>query len=415
MSGVIYVGDALSELRAMEDGEAQVCVTSPPYYRLRDYGHDRQIGQEQTPETYVSRLTAVFREVRRVLQPNGTLWLNLGDSYAGTAPKRGHADPKNRDGRNGSSTRGLNGLKDKDLLGMPWEVALALRRDGWYLRDCVIWAKGFSGEARKGRVMPSSVKDRTVTSHEYLFLLTKSPRYFYDAEEIAEPLAESTLRSMESAYKGRSKKDYESNGVQDPSNVKRSVLDGILRKQGLRPQAIRAFQIAREANLSLAHLQAVKSVGINDVGKALISSTGAGRNTDQVQQLADDAKQILGGYFREFAGKQGDILRKLLFPTQAANAGDFMGTRRSVWFYQTSTFKGAHFATYPRKLIEPCIKACSLKGDVVLDPFFGAGTTGLAAEGLKRNWVGVELNQDYADLAARRIQEEMPGTRIALA
>lgn len=183
----ILCGDSLNVLKALPESSVHCCVTSPPYYGLRDYGMDAQIGREATPEEYISRLTAVFREVRRVLRPDGTLWVNIADSYCGTGSKGDTRDPKYPQGRNGqniSLCQAVRGCKQKDMIGIPWMLAFALRADGWYLRNDVIWAKG--------NPMPESTKDRCTRSHEHIFMFTKSRRYFYDWLAIAEPIAPTT-------------------------------------------------------------------------------------------------------------------------------------------------------------------------------------------------------------------------------
>lgn len=183
----ILCGDSLNVLKALPESSVHCCVTSPPYYGLRDYGMDAQIGREATPEEYISRLTAVFREVRRVLRPDGTLWVNIADSYCGTGSKGDARDPKYPQGRNGqnfSLCQTVRGCKQKDMIGIPWMLAFALRADGWYLRNDVIWAKG--------NPMPESTKDRCTRSHEHIFMFTKSRRYFYDWLAIAEPITPTT-------------------------------------------------------------------------------------------------------------------------------------------------------------------------------------------------------------------------------
>ncbi len=180
MKSTILTGDALEQLKTIPDGIVNTCVTSPPYYGLRDYGVDGQIGLEETPEQYINKLVAVFREVRRVLRDDGTLWVNIGDSYAGNNSRAsnngraGYGNPREK-----IVKRGGNGIKDKDLIGIPWMLAFALRADGWYLRQDIIW--------HKPNPMPESVTDRCTKSHEYIFLLSKAQRYYYDAEAIAEP------------------------------------------------------------------------------------------------------------------------------------------------------------------------------------------------------------------------------------
>lgn len=180
----IINGDALSVLRNMQSESVNVCVTSPPYYGLRDYGTDGQIGMEQTPEEYIEKLVEVFREVRRVLRPDGTLWVNIGDSYATTSGGQPPTNTRNSCGHTAKKVPA--GYKKKDLIGIPWMLAFALRADGWYLRQDIIW--------QKPNCMPESVKDRCTKSHEYIFLLSKSPKYYFDAEAISEPIAESTVK-----------------------------------------------------------------------------------------------------------------------------------------------------------------------------------------------------------------------------
>lgn len=199
----IINSDALHALRELPSESVNCCVTSPPYYGLRDYGNDAQIGREETPEQYIERLTEVFRELYRVLRPDGTFWLNIADTYCGTGSKAGHSDPKNPKGRNGQQVA-LNhkapGCKQKDLIGIPWLLAFALRRDGWYLRSDIIW--------QKNNPMPESCKDRPTRCYEHIFLLTKSKKYYYDAAAIAEPTAPTTAarykggRSANSKYAG---------------------------------------------------------------------------------------------------------------------------------------------------------------------------------------------------------------------
>lgn len=185
MSYEIHIGDCLTSLRAMEDQSIHCCVTSPPYFGLRDYGVEGQIGLEDTPEAFVSRLVEVFREVRRVLRDDGTLWLNIGDSYAGYHGNKNaayNAAPSNKGGYFENQRKTLvnhNGIKNKDLIGIPWMLAFALRADGWYLRQDIIW--------HKPNPMPESVRDRCTKAHEYIFLLSKSERYYFDSDAMQEP------------------------------------------------------------------------------------------------------------------------------------------------------------------------------------------------------------------------------------
>lgn len=182
MLNYIINKDCLEGLREIPDNSISCCVTSPPYFGLRDYGVAGQIGAEQTPEEYIDKLVEVFREVRRVLRPDGTLWLNIGDSYA---TRSGNQPPKNTRNSCGHTAKKVpRGYKQKDLIGVPWMLAFALRADGWYLRQDIIW--------QKPNCMPESVKDRCTKSHEYIFLLSKSPKYYFDAEAISEPIADSS-------------------------------------------------------------------------------------------------------------------------------------------------------------------------------------------------------------------------------
>jgi DNA modification methylase len=266
----ILQGNAVEVLKTIPDGVIQTCVTSPPYWGLRDYGIEGQLGAERTPEEYVQKLVEVFAQVRRTLKDDGTLWVNLGDSYAGG----GYSNHKNtggvlraKGGKQKHTATSSIGLKPKDLLGIPWMVALALRADGWFLRTDVIW--------HKPNGMPDGAKDRPSRVHEYLFLLSKSGQYFYDWEAGGELTKEKTPK---------------------------------------------------------------------------------------------------------------------------------LRNRRSVWAVSLSGFKGAHFATFPEKLVEPCILMTSKPGDVVMDTFNGAATTGVVALKHGRKYLGIELNPDYIELSENRIQ-----------
>ena len=302
--------DALYALRELPADSVHCAVTSPPYYALRDYGLDAQIGREDTPEQYIERLTEVFHELKRVLRPDGTFWLNIADTYCGTGSKGSCTDPKNPKGRNGQRIARNNhvpGCKQKDLIGIPWLLAFALRSDGWYLRSDIIW--------QKENPMPESCKDRPSRCYEHIFLLTKSKHYYYDAAAIAEPIAPTTA-----------------------ARYKRG--NGARRKY---------------------------SEGIPGQGKA----QGLNRPRD-------------GGYYDD-----------ALMPTTR--------NKRDVWLINTVPYKGAHFAAFPPKLAETCILAGCPRGGVILDPFFGSGTTGKAAKDLDRHYIGIELNSEYCALARARI------------
>lgn len=326
-----HFGDCLETMRRMPSGIVQTCVTSPPYFGLRDYGHAGQIGLEPTPAEFVAKLVEVFREVRRVLKDDGTLWINLGDSYAAN---RGYQVPStlmNGDATNqaqAGSGRGMLasdfGLKPKDLIGIPWRVAFALQADGWYLRQDIVW--------HKPNPMPESVTDRCTKSHEYIFLLAKSERYYYDAKAIAQPLAEATVQRLSQDIESQVGSDR----VPDKTNG------------------------------------AMKAVGPRFGGS----------------KYGDDARE-------ESRTKSGNEY----------TGGDGMANKRSVWTVATTPYKGAHFATFPTALIEPCILAGAPAGGVVLDPFFGSGTTGEVAQNLGRAFIGCELNPAYEPLQRERLRQ----------
>lgn len=301
----IYCGDALEVLRGMPNCSVNMCVTSPPYYGLRDYGAPGQMGLEETPEEYIKTMVGVFREVRRVLKDDGTLWVNIGDSYA---TRSGSQPPTNTRNQCGHTKKKVpSGYKYKDMIGIPWMLAFALRADGWYLRQDIIWSKP--------NPMPESVRDRCTKSHEYVFLLSKSPCYYFSQEAIAERVADSTIKRL-------------SQNVNAQNGSKRAV-------------------------------------GKSEPMKA--AGNGTTRN------------------------------------------------KRDVWSVATRRFSGAHFAVFPPELIEPCILAGCAPGGVVLDPFMGSGTTGMVAKSMWRNFVGIDVNPEYVNMATRRIEGvEMPAEQQTL-
>lgn len=259
-SSAVFQGDAETLLGQLPSHFFRCCITSPPYWGLRDYAADEQVGAEEDPREYVRRLVRIFEQVSRVLTDDGTLWLNVGDSY--TSGNRSYRAPDRKNPVRAMKYRAMtpNGLKPKDLIGIPWRLAFALQENGWYLRSEIIW--------EKPNCMPESVKDRPTRSHEYIFLLSKSKKYHYSAVSVRE---------------------------------------------------------------------------------------GNGRN------------------------------------------------RRTVWSIPTEPFSGAHFATFPPKLVEPCVLAGSQPNDWVLDPFFGSGTVGVVCKQLQRRYIGIELNANYVALAQQRI------------
>lgn len=335
MEPIVLVGDVQQRIWDIDEGSIQCVVTSPPYFGLRDYNVEGQFGLEETPQDYVDNLVFIFKGLWYVLRDDGTVWLNLGDSYART----GGTDKTPPKGRVGNTQRTMEirgdrkqktprGLKQKDLIGIPWMVAFALRSAGWYLRSDIIW--------HKPNPMPSSVTDRPTTAHEYLFLLTKSAKYYYDQDAIREPLAESTLKEIERAYNGQATKNYKSVGAQNPSDTKRRVIESIKKRASIRP--------------------GVDTNGGNQGKGGIPIPTGQGAN------------------------------------------------KRSVWRVVPQPYKGAHFATFPEKLVEPCILAGSKPGDMILDPFMGSGTTGVVALRHGRHFTGIELNPEYVTLAKKRMR-----------
>jgi DNA modification methylase len=323
-------------------------VTSPPYWGLRDYKIDGQIGLEKTPEEFIEKMTDLFQEVKRVLKPDGVLWLNMGDSYAGSGMGR-NADGTHSKGGKQETHRGSfdgelhkaktpPGLKPKDLCGMPWRLALALQASGWYLRADVIW--------HKPNPMPESTQDRPTKSHEYIFLLTKSEKYFYDNEAIKEPLAESTLNDAR-----LTRENYEAG----------------------RPE--RGFP------------------GSPSKGGGLLKPKRSGNKERKPRPGAPEGNN---------KAQAGSV------PWEGATRN-----KRSVWTIATRPFKEAHFATFPEEIPLICIKAGSRKGDLIFDPFNGAGTTGLVALKLERNYIGIELNPEYIAISKKRIEESL-GTLFEL-
>lgn len=277
----LLCGDAVKQLQALEDQSVNTCITSPPYFGLRDYGVEGQIGLEDTPEEYIDRLVEVFRDVRRVLRNDGTLWIVIGDSYNGS--RGNHSSVHKNDAgfqgvageKYGCRGNGLKTLKRKDLIGIPWMLAFALRSDGWYLRQDIVWAKS--------NPMPEPVKDRCTRAHEYIFLLSKRKKYFFDHEAIMEQAAEGN-------------KVYRADGKRN---------------------------------------------------------------------------------------------------------------KRDVWTVPVCTsVKDAHFAVFPKELVESCVLAGCPEGGIVLDPFCGSGTTGIVACNNNRDFIGIELNPEYIKIAERRLKEE---------
>jgi len=305
---MIITADAIDGLKTLKNGTIDTCITSPPYFGLRDYGVSGQIGIEDTPEEYIDKLVSVFREVKRVLCDDGTLWVNIGDSYAGGSGRwekeknisSMQATNKGSYGQFGVAKKWKHEtIKSKDLIGIPWLLAFALRNDGWYLRSDIIW--------NKPNAMPESITDRCTKSHEYIFLLSKSRKYYYDNEAIKEPA---------------------------------------------------------------------------------VSTDNSKRNRDETRLNNVPGRKRMTGLIEN---------------------NYIMRNKRDVWTVATQPYKGAHFAVFPSKLIEPCILAGSRTGGIVLDPFCGSGTTGVVALEHGREFIGIDLNPDYCEIANKRLSKESEG------
>lgn len=363
----IIEGDSLESLKSIPDGSVDCCITSPPYYGLRDYGTgkwiggdpkcphrrlskysertttghaqkelagnvgdaiyktvcplcgavrvDKQVGLEETPSEYIDKLVNVFREVKRVLKEDGTLWVNIGDTYNGSKKGNTEVIKHKAVAQNSDFTKKKwDGAKSKDLIGIPWMLAFALRNDGWYLRQDIIW--------HKPNPMPESVSDRCTKSHEYIFLLSKNSSYYFDSEAIEEP----------ANYDGRS--------------------DTLLK--------------------------------------------GSNKYSDGSYMQNQNSQPFAGGVHERWKFKQSDDGEK-----------DAVRHKRDVWTVSTKPYKGAHFATFPEKLVEPMVLAgCPVDG-VILDPFSGSGTTGVVALQNKRKYIGLELNHKYVQMSIKRIEESL--------
>jgi DNA modification methylase len=333
------IGDCRKVLKTLPDNSINCCVTSPPYFRLRNYNHPNQMGLEKTPDEYVHELVKVFMEVRRVLRDDGTVWLNIGDSYASYRDGKARPDttrgddtgtlvPKGSAKNRMASTFKNTGIKHKDLIGIPWRVAFALQADGWYLRQDIIW--------HKPNPMPESVKDRCTKAHEYIFLLSKSQRYYFDAESISEPVTESTVKRL---------------------------------SQPTLEDQVGSYRVPGKTNGAMKAVQ------------------------PRFKNLMENGQTNHSMHLKRLDGEE--------YTSSTRN-------KRSVWTIPTMPYKGAHFATFPTQLIEPCILAGCPVGGTVLDPFGGSGTVGECCRLNQRNAILIELNQEYEPLIRQRTGSEIP-------
>lgn len=332
----ILQGEALAVLQTLPEASVHCIVSSPPYWRQRDYGMPGQLGLEQTPEEYIDRLTAIFAECRRILRPEGTAWVNLGDKWASGGNGGGGSFMAERSyaWAHVKANKGWRspptGYKDKDLVGVPWMLAFAMRAEGWYLRQCNIWAKP--------NCMPESVTDRSTAAHEYVFHFSKNNDYWYDDEAARTPPA--------------------------PSSETRLAQD------------VEAQDGRARAN-------------------------GGGKTNGPMKAVRRTDKQR--GHSRKHEGfnARWDKMERSEQQVNGANL-------RSVWWISPAQYREGHYAVMPDTLAEICIAAGCPKDGTVLDPFGGAGTTGLIADRMGRDAILIELNPEYADMARRRIFNDSP-------
>ena len=328
----IIQGDCREVLKSLPSESVDCIITSPPYFGLRDYGTNDQIGMEKTPSEFINELVCVFREAKRALKDNGTLWVNMGDSYARNGGLSGGGN-RHLMHMEGKQNRMLSvpkdqDLKEKDLIGIPWMLAFALRADGWYLRQDIIWSKP--------NPMPESVTDRCTKSHEYIFLLSKSKKYYYDHKAIMTDIQETSFKRLNQDIEGQIGSD--------------------------------------------------RAVGKSSNMKAKFSSGNIARKTGEERGCPSDTGSNVCGNV----------------PWEGMKAN-----KRSVWTVSTKPFKEAHFATFPKELIIDCIKAGCPEDGIVLDMFIGAGTTAIMSRILGRNFIGIELNPEYIQIAEKRIRAEL--------
>lgn len=388
----IFQGDVIDRLKDMPEQSVNCVVTSPPYWGLRDYGVDGQIGLEDSPEAFVDKMVEVFAEVWRVLKDDGTLWLNIGDSYCTKANGSIGATGLNASTNNHVEYRKTHalrskgvpsGLKHKDLVGIPWRLALALQSFGWYLRSDIVWSKP--------NPMPESVTDRPTKAHEYVFLLTKSPKYFYDIDAIRDPLAEKTLTTFGTTRKS---KGNDAGGFVKTDNYSKSVP---IRKPKLKddgtPAGANKKTVWTVASTTYkgAHFATFPPALIEPCIKAGTPREVCTRCGAPVVRVTEKTKSFESG-----SGKSGNAISGK-HSDKCQGGGDTGDIR-----------KGPVVRTVTTGWEPTCECSEPASPGVVLDPFFGAGTTGLVAKQLGRDFVGIELNPEYVTIARKRLQEGCP-------
>lgn len=367
------------------DNSIDCCVTSPPYWALRNYGVDGQIGMEETPDLFIQALVKVFEEVRRVLKPDGTLWVNIGDTYYGGKGSNGASKAyTNYDntlnkkalivttpGDIRPNDRRIEGLKQKDLVGIPWMLAFALRSAGWYLRQDIIW--------NKPNPMPESAQDRCTKAHEYIFLLSKSKTYYYDAYSIATPYKDKTYTTFGIESKGYG----DGTGLIQSENWAASIKERKPKKW-----------------------KTPDGWDTGEGGHGSIHRNGREKGRKPRPRIDDKGGNQgkgnipMGINGKGFSGHSG------YYDSDGNIIGNGRANKRSVWTVATSPMKEAHFATFPEALITPCILAGCPKNGIVLDPFMGAGTTALVAMSHGRKFIGMELNPEYIKIANKRLKDK---------
>jgi len=329
----IIHGNCIDKIKELKDNSIDSVVSSPPYFGLRDYGADGQFGLEKTYQDYLANTVKVFETFKPKLKDTATIWWNVGDSYS-SGKRTSTTNQSLRGNKEYGVTRTpvQNGIKEKDLLMIPNRVAIALQDAGWYIRSEIIW--------HKPNPMPESVKDRPTSCHEKIWLITKSKKYYYDAEAIKEPITDTTaIRLLQKNIDNQEGSSRANGGMKSNGNMK-----------------------------AMGRKKFDKNMGGS--GTSFVDHSGY--------------KKADGTY--------------MINPTR---------NKRNVWTVTTKPFKGAHFATYPKDLIEPCIKAGCPENGTILDPFGGSGTTGIVAALNNRNAILIELNQDYIDIANKRINKEV--------
>ena len=413
----LLIGDVREKLKELDDSSIQCCVTSPPYWGLRDYGtanweggdsdcnhfrdnqvtsscttghstsqksggvadsiykkvckkcgarrKDSQLGLEETPEEYVENMVKVFREVKRVGKDDGTCWLNLGDSYY-----------------------------NKNLMGIPWRVAFALQQDGWYLRQDIIW--------NKPNPMPESIQDRCTKSHEYIFLLTKSAKYYYDADAIREK-STSDLQKVNKTFSTKTKYGSVENESKHRQGMHKERGESIVATRPELPKQVEFVSFIRQRT-NAKKLSKDTGIKLSKV-EHWYRNDESGFSYPSIQDW-DIIREYLDDWSIDFK-KMDDLMTKIELHDDSVKNNPKGRNKRSVWTITTKPFKDAHFAVFPIEIPTYCIKAGSKEGDVVLDPFMGSGTTALAAQEHGRRWVGVELNPEYVKIIKKRTQQQV--------